>query len=71
LIQNFFIKEVHQIVGKHQKLKPSIVATAVVRDYLVQPKTVYPFLDKVFTTGLFITISPNFLSLLSMSKSIS
>ena len=51
LIQSLFLKKVHQIIGQHQKLKPDIVPSIAVRDYLIQSKAVYAFFDEVFTAG--------------------
>jgi len=46
-----FLEKVHKIIGRHQELKEGIVAGVLVRNYLVQPKTIYPFFDKILSTG--------------------
>ena len=59
LVQCLFLKKVHQIIGKHQDLKPGIVPSIIMRDHLIQPKAVYSLFDEVFTTCPLIIISPN------------
>jgi hypothetical protein len=61
LAQHFFLKEVHKIVGEHQKLKPSIVSGITMGNHLVQAKTVDALFDEVFTTGPLIVKLPDLL----------
>jgi hypothetical protein len=59
LIQHFFLEEIHEIVGEHQELKPSVVPSVAVRNHLIQAKAIYPLFDEVLATGPFVIIPPD------------
>lgn len=41
LLQYLFFKEIHKVLCEHQKFKPGIIPSVVVRDYHIQTKVVY------------------------------
>ena len=66
LIQYFLFEKIHEIVSKHQQLKPCLtgrqagtVSRIAVRNHLVQTKTVNTFLDEVLTAGPLVVETPD------------
>jgi hypothetical protein len=64
LVQHFFFKDVHKVVGEHQKLKPGIVPSITMGNHLIQSKTIDALFDEVFTTGPLIVKSPDLIGFL-------
>lgn len=46
LIQYVFLKEIHEAIGVHQRLKPSAVSSVTFKDNLIQTKTIIHCLIK-------------------------
>ena len=61
LMQNPFFKKIHQIVPQHQKLKIRIIAGILMRNHLVQPKTINPLFNKILTASPLIVKPPHLL----------
>lgn len=58
LTQYFFFKEVHKVIGKHQKLKPCRVTSIAVGYHLIQSKAIYSLFYKILYICPLIVKSP-------------
>ena len=61
LVQYLLLKEVHKIVSKHQQFKPAAVSSVVMRDRLVEAKTIYLLFYEVFAACPLVIIPPEIL----------